>query len=60
MARYRFYTRAKTLALCPLGIHVLTVGGLSSAFYEDRQPPFLSPPEFILFYANIYPSSVIG
>jgi len=32
MARYRFYTRARTLALCPLGIRVFVVEGLSSAF----------------------------
>lgn len=32
MARYRFYTRARTLALCPLGIRVFAVEGLSSAF----------------------------
>ena len=32
MARYRFYTRAKTLALCPLGIRGFAVEGLSSAF----------------------------
>lgn len=32
IARYRFYTRAKTLALCPLGIRVFAVEGLSSAF----------------------------
>lgn len=31
MARYRFYTRARTLALCPLGIRVFAVEGLSSA-----------------------------
>ena len=49
MARYRFYTRAKTLALRPLGVRVVCMypygGGtfLSLLSKEDRQLPFLSP-----------------
>ena len=57
MARYRFYTRAKTLALRPLGIRVLMVGGLSSAFVRrpatalplSPSPYTLSGCEYIIF-----------
>lgn len=46
MTRYRFYTRAKTLALCPLGIRVFAVEGLSSAFL--RRPAAALPLSPIL------------
>ena len=54
MARYRFYTRAKTLALRPLGVRVvsvLMVEGLSSAFLvkkTDSCPSSLPIIPFIL------------
>ena len=43
MTRCRFYTRAKTLALRPLGVRVLTVGGLSSALLVKRGPTAALP-----------------
>ena len=53
MARYRFYTRAKTLALRPLGVRVLiVVEGLSSAFSvsKERRPAAALPLSLILFF----------
>ncbi len=48
MARYRFYTRAKTLALCPLGIRVFAVEGLSSAFL--RRPAAALPLSPVIMF----------